>query len=206
MRVLVVDDHPVTRDGVRNGLARARADWQLGEAGDLTTARAAIAADPPDVILVDLLLDGRNDGIELIAEVSTDHPAVRLLIVSQAPMADVLDGIRAGAHGYVGKSATAAQLAVAVAEVLEGPVLPAELAAAIVGDLHRGGGRPGLTPREQEVLHCLAKGYDNREIAEDLGIALRTVSRHLDAIRTKLGTRRRSELIRLARGWPPGHK
>jgi DNA-binding NarL/FixJ family response regulator len=105
--------------------------------------------------------------------------------------------LRAGAHGCVGKAATAPELAAAVEAVLTGPVLPAELAAHLIGELHRS--TPPLTNRERDVLRCLAKGYDNREIAEDLDIAPRTVNRHLENIRGKLGHHRRSELIRIAR-------
>ena len=81
--------------------------------------------------------------------------------------------------------------------VLTGPVLPADLAAHLIGELHASS-RP-LTIRERDVLRCLAKGYDNREIADELHIAVRTVNRHLENIRAKLGHHRRSALIRVAR-------
>jgi DNA-binding NarL/FixJ family response regulator len=122
---------------------------------------------------------------------------VRVLVLSQALPRDVLAAIHAGAHGWVSKAATAVELGEAVAAVLTAPVIPAELAAHLVEELHRR--TPPLTGREQDVLRCLAKGYDNREIADDLGIALRTVNRHLENIRAKVGDHRRSALIRIAR-------
>ncbi|MCK2241580.1 MULTISPECIES: response regulator transcription factor [unclassified Crossiella] len=199
MTVLVVDDHPVTREGVRVGLARA--GHTVLEAGDLTAARQAVHAHRPAVVLLDLHLAGA-DGVDLVGELREHSPDTRILVLSQAPLTEVLRAIRAGAHGYVPKSAPSAELAAAVTAVRAGPVFPAELAAAIVAEADR----PRLTARELDVLRCLAKSYDNREIAEELGIALRTVHRHLDAVRDKLGTRRRSQLIRLAGQWLQGQR
>jgi DNA-binding NarL/FixJ family response regulator len=171
MRVLVVDDHPVTRDGVRAGLDGF--GTAVSEAGDAETARNAVLADRPDVVLVDLRL-GVDDGVDFVHYLAGNHPLIRILVLSQCPLADVVRAIRAGAHGYVSKSATSAQLRSAVTGVLAGP-------------------------RERDVLRALARGYDNREIAGELAIAVRTVNRHLESIRDKLGTRRRSELVRIAR-------
>jgi DNA-binding NarL/FixJ family response regulator len=192
MRVLVVDDHPVTRDGVRAGLDGF--GTAVSEAGDAETARNAVLADRPDVVLVDLRL-GSDDGVDFVHYLAGNHPLIRILVLSQCPLADVVRAIRAGAHGYVSKSATSAQLRSAVTGVLAGPVVPPELAVHLVGEFRQA----ALTPRERDVLRALARGYDNREIAGELGIAVRTVNRHLESIRDKLGTRRRSELVRIAR-------
>jgi DNA-binding NarL/FixJ family response regulator len=201
VRVLVVEDHPVTRDGVRTGLERA-GGVVVAEAADVRSACLLAEQERPEVAVVDLRLAGGDDrsagdGLEVIRYLRRHLPTVRILVLSQAGPDELVAAIHAGAHGCVGKAATSAELAVAVAAVLTGPVLPAELAAHLIGELRRGT-RP-LTTREREVLRCLAKGYDNGEIAEELGIAVRTVNRHLENIRTKLGHRRRSELIRIAR-------
>jgi DNA-binding NarL/FixJ family response regulator len=199
VRVLVVEDHPVTRDGVRTGLERDGRVVVVAEAADARSACRLAEQERPEVAVVDLRLrpSDAGHGVDVIRYLHQHLPAVRILVLSQADPADLVAAIRAGAHGCVSKSVTSAELAAAVAAVLAGPVLPAELAAHLIGELRRQA-RP-LTVREREVLHCLAKGYDNREIADELGITVRTVNRHLENIRTKLGHRRRSDLIRIAR-------
>ncbi|MEU5695568.1 response regulator transcription factor [Actinosynnema sp. NPDC020468] len=196
VRVLVVDDHPVTRDGVRAGLERGGRAVVVAEAADARTACLLADRVPVDVAVVDLRLAG-DSGLDVIRHLRRHRPAVRILVLSQALPREVLVAIRAGAHGWITKAATAAELDEAVTAVLTAPVIPPELAAHLVGELH--GHTPPLTDRERDVLRCLAKGYDNREIADDLGIALRTVNRHLENIRAKSGHHRRSELIRIAR-------
>ncbi|MFD9735232.1 response regulator [Umezawaea sp. NPDC059074] len=197
VRVLVADDHPVIRDGVRTGLERDGRAVVVAEASDTPTACHLAEQTRPDVALVDLRLASGGHGVDVIRYLREHLPAVRILVLSQAGPAELVAALRAGAHGSVSKAATAAELAQAVVDVLTGPVLPAELAAHLIGALRQE--TRALTAREREVLHCLAKGYDNREIADDLGITVRTVNRHLENIREKLGHRRRSELIRIAR-------
>lgn len=193
LRVLVIDDHPLTRAGVRSGLESP--SIAVTEVGDVDAALHALGAQPVDVVLVDLLLGDRS-GLDVVCHVAEHQPGTRVLVLSQAPMDDVLAAIRLGAHGYVSKAATSAELRQAVHAVLDGPVLPPELAARLIGAFQR---PAELTPREREVLRCLAKGYDNREIADELDVAVRTVNRHLENIRGKLGQHRRSELMRIAR-------
>ncbi|WP_281898739.1 response regulator transcription factor [Phytohabitans aurantiacus] len=194
-RVLVVDDHPVTRDGVRASLERAGSAVVVAEAADGAAARALVESHRPEVVLVDLRLAGES-GLDLVQYLAGHPSAVRILVLSQASPDEVLAAIRAGAHGYVSKSAATAELAEAIRAVRDGPVLPPELAARLVGEFQR----PGrLTAREREVLRYVAKGHDNLEIAGELGISVRTVNRHLESIRLKVGRRRRSELIRFAR-------
>lgn len=203
IRVVLVEDHPITREGLRAVLERdpgIPAVTVVGEADSVATAQRLVEAERPDVVLADLRLGADGGcGIELVDRLRTLTPQVRLLVVSQAAPAEVLAAIRAGAHGYVGKSATSAELLGAVRAVLTGPVVPPELAAHLIGQLRSAPDAPALTPREREVLRWVAQGYDNREIAEELVISLRTVNRHLENIRTKLGRNRRSELVRIAR-------
>lgn len=202
IRVLLVEDHPITRDGVRSGLERDGRAVVVAEAADVPTACRAADQVRPDVALVDLRLSPHPEepaghGAGVIRHLRRRWPDVRVLVLSQAGPEELLAAIHAGAHGCVGKAATSAELTDAVAAVLTGPVLPAELAAHLIGELHRHT-RP-LTSRERDVLRCLATGYDNQEIAARLNIAVRTVNRHLENIRDKLGQTRRSELIRIAR-------
>lgn len=190
IRVIIVEDHPVTRDGIRACVERDGRAVVVGEAASIAGARE-LAQLRPQVALVDLCLED-GDGRAVIAVLPVD---TRIIVMSQAPMRAVVEAIRAGAHGYLDKGSTSDQVARAVHAVLDGPVLPPEVAALVIGAFQRG----QLTPREQDVLRGLAKGYDNREIAEDLTIAVRTINRHLENIRAKLGTHRRSELIRYGR-------
>lgn len=198
VRVLVAEDHPITRDGVRTGLERGGCVVVVAEAADARTACLLAEQLRPEVAVVDLRLGaGHGQGIDVIRHLHRNLPDVRVLVLSQADPDEVVVAVRAGAHGYLSKAATSDELAAAVAAVLTGPVLPAELAAHLVDELQHKT-RP-LTTRERDVLRCLAHGYDNREIADELGIAVRTVNRHLENIRAKLGRHRRSELIRIAR-------
>ncbi|REH41077.1 DNA-binding NarL/FixJ family response regulator [Kutzneria buriramensis] len=197
VRVLIVEDHPVTRAGVRASLADHPQVTVVGEADTAAMACRLLDVELVHVVLVDLRL-GDEQGLELIEYLARHRPQTRVLVLSQASPGEVLAAMKAGAHGYVSKAATTAELTHAVLAVLDGPVLPPEIAARLVGEFQH---RSTLTGREREVLGCLARGYDNREIAEELGVAVRTVNRHLENIREKLGSRRRSELIRLAREW-----
>jgi DNA-binding NarL/FixJ family response regulator len=192
MRVLVVDDHPVTRSGV---LASLAPEFTVFEAADIRSAVASVEQSRPDVALLDLGL-GDERGADLIQALVARHPEVRILVLSQASLPDIVQAIRAGAHGYVAKSSSTAELRAAVLAVIDGPVVPADLAAQLVTEFRRDS---TLTARERDVLRALARGFDNREIADELEISIRTVNRHLESIRAKLGTRRRSELMRIAR-------
>nr|WP_198151906.1 response regulator transcription factor [Kibdelosporangium sp. MJ126-NF4] len=196
MRVLVVDHHPVTRDGVGLCLTKAGVAQSIADTSDIDEAQSLLEEFRPDVVSL-----GYHGALGFIRHLRERHPAVRVLVLSHAPLVEIVPAIRAGAHGYVSKAAPGTALAEAVTQVIDGPVLPNELAALIVDQFRRTEDLPRLTPRERDVLRCLAKAYDNDEIADELGIAVRTVNRHLETIRDKLGTRRRSHLMRLARAF-----
>jgi DNA-binding NarL/FixJ family response regulator len=198
--VLLVDDHPTTRDGVRSSLERRAGITIAGEAGDPEAALACAADVLPDVVLLDLRLGGRSikGGLDLLRALLALLPGTRVLVFSQSGAEEAVTALRAGAHGFVAKSATGAELAAAVLAVRSGPVLPPALAARVFGEFQRPARRDQLTPREREVLGCLARGYDNRDISDALGISIRTVNRHLENIRGKVGQHRRSDLFQLA--------
>jgi len=202
--VLVVDDHPVWRDGVRADLERAGDVVVVGEAADggeaIETAREVM----PDLVLMDLNLPGVS-GAEATRRIVEESPHVKVLILSASGAeADVLEAVKAGAAGYLLKSATAAELLDAVRRVAGGePVFSPSLAALVLGEFRRmaagpASPEPGLTPRETEVLKLVAKGYTYREIAEKLFISVKTVQNHVQNILTKLQLRRRYELMRYA--------
>ncbi|MEU7141635.1 response regulator transcription factor [Nocardia sp. NPDC046473] len=202
--VLVVDGYPIVREGVRCGLLEANRSIRVSEAGTIEKARQVLDEHRPQVVVMGNLSDGTGGQIEFIRHVRERFPEVRVLVLWHVRLGHVTQAMRAGAHGYVSRTATSAELARAVAEVVDGFVIPPELTAAVIAQFRGADDKPRLTAREREVLRCLGHGYDNREVADELGISVRTVNRHLEAIREKVGIRRRSQLMRIAEQWTTG--
>lgn len=202
IRVLVVDDHPVWRDGIRADLERSGVEV-VGEASDGGEAIELALGAMPDVVLMDLRLPTVS-GVEATRRIVEDAPHVRVLVISATgEEADVLEAVKVGATGYILKSATGEEIADAVRRVREGePVFTSPLAGLVLSEFRRVAtkeeGEPGLTPRENEVLRLVAKGYTYREIAERLFISQKTVQNHVQNILTKLQLRKRYELMRYA--------
>jgi DNA-binding NarL/FixJ family response regulator len=205
VRVLVVDDHPVWRDGVRTDLDSSGRAVVVAEARDGGEAIEQARETMPDVVLMDLNLPTVR-GVDAIRRIVEESPHVKVLVLSASgEEADVLEAVKVGASGYLLKSATAGELAEAVARVRAGePVFSANLAGLVLGEFRRmsgavaGSTEPGLTPRETEVLKLVAKGYTYREIADKLVISVKTVQNHVQNILTKLQLSKRYELMRYA--------
>ena len=169
-----------------------------------------IAREEPDVVLLDVHMpDG--GGVEVIRRLSSSHPAVRFLALSVSDAAeDVIAVIRAGARGYVTKTISAEELAEAVRRVAGGdavfsPRLAGFVLDAFADDRAPAGPQPGeeheldqLTPREREVLRHIARGYMYKEVAQSLGISVKTVEAHVSAVLRKLQLSSRHELSRWA--------
>ncbi len=205
VRVVVVDDHPMWRDGVRADLERDGRFLVVAEAGDVAGAVRVVTAHRPDLVLMDLNLPG-GSGSEAIAEVMATLPRTRVLVLSaSAEQADVLAAVKAGAAGYLLKSSTGETLLAAAHQVVAGePVFSPSLAALVLGEFRRvaaGGGATevtGLTERETEILRYVAKGYAYKDVAERLVISVRTVQNHVQNILRKLQLGSRYELMRFA--------
>jgi DNA-binding NarL/FixJ family response regulator len=210
-RVVIVDDHRLFRAGVRAELGEEVA--VVGDAGSVAEAVAIIREEQPDVVLVDVHMpDG--GGVEVIKRVAVDQPGVRFLALSVSDAAeDVIAVIRAGARGYVTKTISGGELADAVRRVAGGdavfsPRLAGFVLDAFAGDRQRGEGigEPAaedpdldqLTPREREVLRHIARGYMYKEVAQRLGISVKTVEAHVSAVLRKLQLSSRHELSRWA--------
>jgi DNA-binding NarL/FixJ family response regulator len=203
VRVLVVDDHPMWRDGVRADLEADGRSRVVAEAADTEQAVAVAVRERPDLVLMDLNMPGLP-GTTAIRRIAEQLPATRLLVLSaSAAEPDVLEAVKAGASGYLLKSATGSELSEAVQQVARGePVFSPSLAALVLGEFRRvaagGDESEQLTERETEVLKLVARGYAYREIADRLVISIRTVQNHVQSILRKLQLNGRYELMRYA--------
>jgi DNA-binding NarL/FixJ family response regulator len=205
IRVVVVDDHAVVREGIRGVLASSSDIDVVGEASDGAEALELVAATQPDVVVLDLTMPGMS-GLEATAKLRDAFDKVRVLILSMHDHPEyVLQAVRAGAHGYVLKDATPEELRAAVKAVYSGeeyiaPAAARQLNVAVRGEQKADARRAlvaQLTRREREVLVRIARGLTNKDIAAELGISPRTVETHRDGIARKLGIRSVAELTRL---------
>ena len=205
-RVMVVDDHPMWRDGVARDLTEGGFDV-VATAGDGPEALRRASAARPEVVVLDLQLPGLS-GVEVIAGLVADDPTRRVLVLSASgEHADVLEAVKAGATGYLVKSASREQLLDAVARTArDEAVFTPGLAGLVLGEYHRLAAAPAhtdpaaprLTERETEVLRLVAKGLSYKEIAARLVISHRTVQNHVQNTLNKLQLHNRVELVRYA--------
>jgi NarL family two-component system response regulator LiaR len=195
IRVLVVDDHAVVREGLRTFLSLQEGIEVVGEAGDGREAIAAARRLGPDVVLMDLVMP-RVDGVQAMLELRDHVPGARVIVLTSFLEDDrLLPAIRAGAAGYLLKNVEPSELARAVrtadaGEALIDPAVAARLVDALASD-HRP--EQPLTAREQDVLDLLARGYANKRIARELGIAEKTVKTHVSHVLAKLGVSDRTQ-------------
>jgi DNA-binding NarL/FixJ family response regulator len=205
VRVMVVDDHPMWRDAVERDLVGAGFDV-VAVAADGHQAIARFPAARPQVVVLDLQIPGPN-GVEVTADVLGRDPSARVLILSASgEHSDVLEAMKAGATGYLVKSASRAELIEAVRRVAAGDaVFTPGLAGLVLGEFRQmaeGGPEPGpdneLTPRETEILKMVAKGLSYKQIADRLVLSHRTVQNHVQNTLRKLQMHNRVELTRYA--------
>lgn len=203
VRVMIVDDHPIWRDGLRADLERSGAASVVGEASDGGEAIEKALETMPELILMDLQMPTVG-GVDAIRRIVEESPHVKIIVLSvSAEEADVLEAVKVGACGYLLKSATSDEIVEAVRRAMAGePVFTPSLAGLVLNEFRRvaskGSGEPGLSPRENEVLRLVAKGYTYGEIASKLFISVKTVQNHVQNILTKLHLRKRYELMRYA--------
>lgn len=203
--VMVVDDHPIWRDAVARDLADD-GFTVVATADSVAAARRRAAVVKPDVVVMDMQLpDG--DGAQATAGVLAVSPTSRVLVLSASDERDdVLEAVKAGAIGYLVKSASKSELAQAVTATAEGrAVFTPSLAGLVLGEYRRmaqskddGPARPSLTERETEVLRYVAKGLSAKQIAQRLSLSHRTVENHVQATFRKLQVANRVELARYA--------
>jgi DNA-binding NarL/FixJ family response regulator len=195
IRVLVVDDHPVVRDGLR-GVLEGDPDFTVvGEAGDGLAAVERVAADEVDVVLMDLRMP-RMGGVEAIATLATQAPTVRVLVLTTYDTdSDVLAAIEAGATGYLLKDAPREELLRAVRAAHRGEsVLSPAVAGRLMGRVRTPASTP-VSERELDVLKLIAGGATNKEAAAKLFISEATIKTHLLHVYDKLGVRDRAAAV-----------
>jgi DNA-binding NarL/FixJ family response regulator len=197
IRVLIVDDHPVVRQGLAALLSVQDDIAVAGEAGDGPAAIAQAGSASPDVVLLDLKLPGM-DGVAVLSELAGKY---RVLVLTSATDPQWADrAMRAGAAGVVYKDIDPDALVRAIRSVHDGNVLLAPGAAAALrgGPAGRGGSLDALTGREREVLKHITAGRSNREIARELHVAEKTVKAHVSSVLAKLGVQDRTQAAVLA--------
>ncbi|MEW2029528.1 response regulator transcription factor [Streptomyces roseifaciens] len=196
VRVLIVDDHPVVRRGLRAMVDELPDVEAVGEAGDGAEAlRLLDAGTRPDVVLMDLQMGAGMHGVEATRRITAlpDPPAV-LILTTYSTDADILAAVEAGATGYLLKDAPPEDVAAAVQASARGEtVLAPPVAARLLGRVRSG--RPTLSPRETEILGLLAEGLANKQISRRLFISEATVKTHLVHIYGKLGVDSRTAAI-----------
>jgi DNA-binding NarL/FixJ family response regulator len=203
LRLFIVDDHDLFRAGVRAGLPPEME--VVGEAADAAAATELILERTPDVVLLDVHLPG-GGGQQVVRQVKAKHPDIAFLALSASDAAtDVVSVVRAGARGYVTKTISATELAVAIRQIAAGEVVFSPRLAGFVLDAFSaipvGDIDPELdllTDREREVLQFIARGYTYRETGEALFISVKTVETHVSSVLRKLQLSNRSELTRWA--------
>lgn len=197
--VLLVDDHTILRAGVRSRIEQEPDMAVVGEAADGDEALAKSRSLQVDVILLDLLLPSCN-GYEIIPPLLRDSPDSRILVLSsQAAPSSVRRALSAGAAGYLPKQATDAELLRAIRRLAAGDrYVEPGLGARLVADGDTGSHLSELSDRERDVMHLLALGHTNQEIAKRLYISSRTVDTHRAHIMVKLNLQTRADLVMLA--------
>lgn len=199
IRILVVDDHPVVREGLVATLEDDPEFTVVGAAGSAEDALALARAERPDVVLLDLELPGM-DGLAAIPALTAAHPDARILILTAYDTDErVIGAIRSGAKGYLLKGAGLEEIARAIRTVHGGEsYLEPRIAAKVLAGLTGPRRSTALTRREREVLKMVADGRSNKQIARALKLTERTVKFHVTTILNKLGAENRAQAVALA--------
>ena len=203
IRVLIADDHAILREGVRALLCATDDIEVVGQAADGREAIEACRRLDPDIVLMDIAMPGLG-GLEASIEIRKEGLRARVLVLSQYEDREYVRRLlKAGVAGYVLKKSAGSELVGAIRAVHRGGlVLDPEVARAAMeeADPQRGGGDPyeALTDREKQVFHLVAEGKSNKEVADVLGISVKTAMSHREHVMEKLHLHNRTELVRLA--------
>ncbi|PLK47992.1 response regulator transcription factor [Uliginosibacterium sp. TH139] len=196
VKLMLVDDHPLVRDGLRLRLATVPGFEIIAEADDGIAALAALERQEPDVVLMDIAMPGAN-GIELVKKLHERYPQVQVIMLTMHDQPQyVVEAFRQGARGYVLKDSPAQEIVAAIHAVMAGK----RYYSAGVADALAAGATPAplLTQREQEVLTLIAEGRSSKEIASSLNLSVRTVETHRLNIKRKCELEGASALVKFA--------
>ena len=198
IRVLIVDDHTVVRDGLQALITAEPGMQVVGSAADGVEAVSIARELKPDVILLDLVMP-RMDGVQTILEIKKDNPEARILVLTSfAENHQVFSAIKSGAMGYLMKDTSSEELIQAIRDTYNyQPAMQPKIARQLMQDIQSQDSKPGsemtLTEREIEILQLVALGKTNQEIADDLVLSERTVRTHITNILAKLGLSNRTQ-------------
>ena len=210
IRILIVDDHDLVREGIRTMLEQEPGLQVVGEVGDGQQAVRAVRELRPDVVLMDLNLPGGLGGLEATEAILADFPATRVVVLTQYENREYIKrALRIGARGYLLKSSASRQLKEAIHAVHQGlrylhPLVADELVELVSHGASLSDGDDDyqrLTRRERQVFKLLAEGRTSREIGRYLGVSLKTAVTHRTNLMAKLNVHSRAELIKLALRW-----
>ncbi|MBP0599820.1 response regulator transcription factor [Herbaspirillum sp. LeCh32-8] len=194
--IMIVDDHPMIRDGLRARLESMPGVCVVAETGNADEALQHAARQPIDLVLMDINLNGVS-GIELTGKFQADFPHIAVLVLSMHNKAEyVLQSMRAGARGYVLKDAPGSDIVRAIEAVLNGGIYYSAALMPIIAQPRVK--EESLTARERQVLEQIARGASNKSIADTLALSVRTVETHCLNIKRKLNIEGRTELIKFA--------
>lgn len=205
LRLLVADDHPIFRQGLRSHLEAQPGMQVVAEVGDGFGAVEAARAQQPDVVVIDVSMPGMN-GLEATRRITAEAPEQKVLFISMHSDKHFVDSaLRAGAHGYLLKECALEDLVTAIHAVLAGQVYVSPSLGDAVLEGYRAEGNGGehsaldkLTPREREVLQLLAEGHSARDIAERLNVSVKTVGTHREHLMQKVDTHSLAGLTKFA--------
>ncbi|MGE7962922.1 response regulator [Pseudomonas sp. NPDC089918] len=196
IRVALVDDHSLVRDGIKSLLAVMAQLEVVGEAENGVDAIEMVGRCQPDLLLVDISLKDIN-GLELTRLLRSQYPSLKVLVLSMYDNYEyVSESVRSGASGYVLKNAPSREIIAAIEAIVSGGTFySAEIAQRLIADKSSDN---ELTPRESQVLYKMAQGLNNKEMARELDISVRTVETHRLSIRRKLNIDKPAALVKYA--------
>jgi DNA-binding NarL/FixJ family response regulator len=207
-KILIVDDHPVFREGLIRILNQVK-EWQVvGEASGSADAMKLVGTLRPELAIIDFSLEGSN-GIDLIRDVRSRHAEIRILMLSMHKESLYAErALRAGANGYIMKSESGARLVESIRQVLSGQTYVSEtmkeaLLQKLTGSSRDVSQAPEelLSDREFEIFQLIGQGYGTRQIADDLSLSIKTVESHREHIRDKMHLATTFELVQSAIHW-----
>jgi len=212
-RVLIVDDHPIVRQGLRRLIDQEEDLAVCGEAESTREAKAAIRELKPEVVIVDISLK-QGDGIELVKDARAHYPSLPILVLSMHDETIYAERmLSAGANGYIMKQAASDQFLVALRRVLEGGIYVSEVVGnSMIQKFASGGAYISANPidrlsnRELQILHMIGRGLSTRQAAEALNLSVKTVESHRQRIKRKLNLATGSQLVQYAVNWFSGRE